>query len=90
MEKDLPAVKFADGDAIAVDENGLMVVEVPQTPWYKQRNLRKLYAMMPIMFLGATTNGYDGSLLNGLQTMEPWRECKSSSKLRSSRLNSRA
>ncbi|KAI5196084.1 hypothetical protein E4T38_08670 [Aureobasidium subglaciale] len=29
---------------------------------------------MPILFLGATTNGYDGSLLNGLQAMDPWQE----------------
>lgn len=25
---------------------------------------------------GSTINGYDGSLLNGLQTMPPWRECE--------------
>lgn len=29
---------------------------------------------MPILFLAATTNGYDGSLLNGLQTLDPWQE----------------
>ena len=44
--------------------------------WYKDAGLRKLYLMMPILFLGATTNGYDGSLLNGLQTMNPWQDCK--------------
>lgn len=26
--------------------------------------------------IGATINGYDGSLLNGLQTMAPWQDCK--------------
>jgi hypothetical protein len=26
--------------------------------------------------IGATINGYDGSLLNGLQTMTPWQDCK--------------
>lgn len=49
---------------------------VPPVTWYKNAGLRKLYLMMPILFLGATTNGYDGSLLNGLQTMDPWQECK--------------
>jgi hypothetical protein len=47
------------------------------TPWWKQKNLRKLYLMMPLLFLGSTTLGYDGSLLNGLQTMPTWQECES-------------
>jgi len=50
-------------------------LHVPVVAWYKNPGLRKLYAMMPIFFLGSTLTGYDGSLLNGLQTMEPWREC---------------
>ncbi|KAF7185312.1 hypothetical protein HII31_13291 [Pseudocercospora fuligena] len=49
---------------------------VPPVTWYKDQGLRSLYIMMPILFLGATTNGYDGSLLNGLQTMDPWQQCK--------------
>lgn len=44
-------------------------------PWYQQKNLRALYLMMPFLFLGSTTLGYDGSLLNGLQTMPTWQEC---------------
>lgn len=52
-------------------------LEIPPVTWYKDAGLRRLYAMMPILFLAATTNGYDGSLLNGLQTMEPWQERKS-------------
>lgn len=47
-----------------------------ERPWFKQPELRKLYLMMPFLFLGSTTLGYDGSLLNGLQTMPAWRECK--------------
>ncbi|KUL90819.1 hypothetical protein ZTR_00635 [Talaromyces verruculosus] len=47
---------------------------IPQVVWYRHQGLRKLYAMMPILFLGATINGYDGSLLNGLQTMTPWQD----------------
>lgn len=49
-------------------------------PWYKQPELRKLYFMMPFLFLGSTTLGYDGSLLNGLQTMPAWKECTYSPK----------
>jgi hypothetical protein len=51
-------------------------LEVPDVIWYKDAGLQKLYAMMPIFFLGSTLTGYDGSLLNGLQTMAPWQECK--------------
>lgn len=51
-------------------------LRVPEVTWYKHAGLRRLYAMMPILFLGATINGYDGSLLIGLQTMVPWQECK--------------
>ncbi|RMZ38925.1 MFS sugar transporter [Aspergillus flavus] len=46
--------------------------EIPRVTWWKLHGLRKLYAMMPLLFLGSTINGYDGSLLNGLQTMSPW------------------
>lgn len=46
-----------------------------QRPWYRQPELRKLYLMMPFLFLGSTTLGYDGSLLNGLQTMPAWKDC---------------
>ena len=52
--------------------------------WWKQPNLRRLYLMLPFLFLGSTTLGYDGSLLNGLQSMETWQDCEFpySSKLR--------
>lgn len=44
-------------------------------PFWKQTELRKLYGMMFFLFLGSTTLGYDGSLLNGLQTMQSWQTC---------------
>ncbi|KFZ11678.1 hypothetical protein V502_07461 [Pseudogymnoascus sp. VKM F-4520 (FW-2644)] len=47
-------------------------LKVPIVTWWRHAGLRRLYAMMPVLFLGATINGYDGSLLNGLQTMPPW------------------
>ncbi|KAG2416057.1 hypothetical protein HFD88_007249 [Aspergillus terreus] len=48
--------------------------QIPEVTWWKHTGLRKLYALMPILLLGSTINGYDGSLLNGLQTMAPWRD----------------
>jgi hypothetical protein len=50
-------------------------LDVPDVTWYKDPALRKLYLLIPILFLGATINSYDGSLLNGLQTMDPWQDC---------------
>ncbi|KAF4310523.1 putative hexose transporter protein [Botryosphaeria dothidea] len=56
------------------DDDRVPKIEVPRVTWWKDPGLRKLYCMMPILFLGSTINGYDGSLLNGLQTMDPWQE----------------
>lgn len=47
-------------------------------PIWQQKGLRQLYGMMVFLFLGSTTLGYDGSLLNGLQTMDTWQTCKPS------------
>ncbi|KAL4949678.1 major facilitator superfamily domain-containing protein [Aspergillus filifer] len=51
---------------------------IPKVTWWKHSGLRRLYIMMPILFWygfkGSTINGYDGSLLNGLQTMPSWRD----------------
>ncbi|KAH8640506.1 general substrate transporter [Alternaria alternata] len=55
-----------------VDHHGQ--AEEDMRPWYHQPELRKLYLLMPFLFLGSTTLGYDGSLLNGLQTMPAWKE----------------
>jgi hypothetical protein len=50
--------------------------EEEQAHWWLQPELRKLYLLMPFLFLGSTTLGYDGSLLNGLQTMPSWQNCE--------------
>lgn len=41
-------------------------------PWYMQRHLLLLNLGMLIPYLSSTTNGYDGSMLNGLQSMGQW------------------
>ncbi|TDZ37475.1 Lactose permease [Colletotrichum spinosum] len=61
----------ADHVDIAYDRP-LQPPEGSPLPWHKQPELRKLYFMMVFLFLGSTTLGYDGSLLNGLQTMQSW------------------
>ncbi|KAJ4305061.1 hypothetical protein N0V90_000591 [Kalmusia sp. IMI 367209] len=66
-----PSGPTDDGHGHIENENRL---EVPEVTWYKDPGLRKLYFLIPILFLGATINGYDGSLLNGLQTLNPWQD----------------
>ncbi|KAL2865313.1 general substrate transporter [Aspergillus lucknowensis] len=48
------------------------VLPQDSTPWYKQRHLLLLNLSMVIPYLSSTTNGYDGSMLNGLQSMVQW------------------
>lgn len=50
-------------------------LDVPRVTWWRHKGLRHLYLMIPVLLLSATTNGYDSSLLNGLQTLKPWQDC---------------
>ncbi len=68
----------SDVDHVDNISHGVTQGEAPKgsdLPWWQQSELRKLYGMMVFLFLGSTTLGYDGSLLNGLQTMDSWRNC---------------
>jgi len=48
-------------------------VKIDETvTWWKSPGLRRLYLLFPFLLIGSTVNGYDGSLLNGLQTMSQW------------------
>jgi len=52
------------------------------TPWYKKPNLRRLYISLVPAVLGVEmTSGFDGSILNGLQAVGPWLECRSSTRM---------
>lgn len=43
-------------------------------PWWRVRHLLLLNFMIIIPLLGNSTNGYDGSLLNGLQSLKQWQD----------------
>lgn len=45
------------------------VLPKDQPAWWKQKHLLLLNLGMIIPYLSSTTNGYDGSMLNGLQSM---------------------
>ncbi|KZO98458.1 MFS transporter [Calocera viscosa TUFC12733] len=49
------------------------LLSLDHTPWYEKRNLRMLYLCLVPAALGVEmTSGYDGSVLNGLQAVQPW------------------
>jgi MFS family permease len=49
------------------------LIEQDKTPWYRKKNLRTLYLTLVPAALGVEmTSGYDGSVLNGLQAVDPW------------------
>ncbi|KAF4454440.1 hypothetical protein F53441_3067 [Fusarium austroafricanum] len=48
------------------------VLPNPNTPWYKQAHLVKLNALILGLMCFQSAIGYDGSLLNGLQSLPQW------------------
>ncbi|KIV94782.1 hypothetical protein PV10_02514 [Exophiala mesophila] len=48
--------------------------QFPAVTWYKDKALRKYYIILMFVVLTSATNGYDGSMMNGLQTLDPWKD----------------
>jgi MFS family permease len=48
--------------------------EFERVPWWKRKNMRTLYIYIVILILTNTANGFDGSMMNGLQTLSYWQE----------------
>ncbi|KAF2095312.1 general substrate transporter [Rhizodiscina lignyota] len=46
----------------------------PAVTWWKEPGLRMLYALLIIPLVTSMTNGYDGSMMNALQTSSQWQE----------------
>ncbi|EXJ62573.1 hypothetical protein A1O7_03011 [Cladophialophora yegresii CBS 114405] len=46
--------------------------EYPEVKWWKHRSLIHLHCLCAILLLSSATNGYDGSMMNGLQTLDYW------------------
>lgn len=47
----------------------------PLVVWHKDPGLRKLYALLATVIMVSATNGFDGSMMNGLQTVDNWQNC---------------
>lgn len=48
--------------------------EFPAVTWYKDPALRKTYICLSFVVLTSATNGYDGSMVNGLQSLDIWQD----------------
>ena len=69
--------KQTDVVAVAQESEVKRLLDLDTTPWYKRPNLRRLYFCLVPAVLGVEmTSGYDGSILNGLQAVKPWLDCK--------------
>jgi len=42
--------------------------------WWRQKHLRTLYFYIIVLILTNTANGFDGSMMNGLQTLAYWQK----------------
>lgn len=68
------AAQVKEGKTAPKDWNLQDVLPKNPEPWYKQRHLLLLNLAMVVPALSSTTNGYDGSMLNGLQSMNQWQD----------------
>jgi hypothetical protein len=46
--------------------------EFPRISWWKEPGMRGLYICLMFAVLTSATNGYDGSMMNGLQALDQW------------------
>ena len=69
--------KHTDVDRVAAQSEVNRLLKLDNTPWYQKPNLRRLYFFLVPAVLGVEmTSGYDGSILNGLQAVGPWLNCR--------------
>tara|TARA_R110002003_G_scaffold3_25_gene168 strand:+ start:16650 stop:17099 length:450 start_codon:yes stop_codon:yes gene_type:complete len=53
------------------------IVEQDQTPWYRKRNLRRLYVLLLPTCIGIEmTSGFDSQMINAVQIAPTWQACK--------------
>ena len=68
--------KQTDVTKVAEESEVKNLLAQDTTSWYRRPNLRRLYLCLVPAVLGCEmTSGYDGSILNGLQAVQPWLDC---------------
>ncbi|CAI7672294.1 unnamed protein product [Penicillium manginii] len=67
--------KGADASSKPAEEDRLAAVLPPNlTPWWKQGHLIQLNFIIISLVMYSSANGYDGSLMNGLEALTQWKE----------------
>jgi hypothetical protein len=65
--------KQTDVAKVAQQSTVKQLLDLDKIPWYRKKNLRRLYLCLIPAVLGVEmTSGYDGSILNGLQAVASW------------------
>ncbi len=75
-EKQVPPAEEVHGDSSSASSEWDIRKVLPDDgqPWYRKPHFLMLNLLMLVPYLSSTTNGYDGSMLNGLQSMSQWQE----------------
>ncbi|KAJ5511087.1 hypothetical protein LT330_006222 [Penicillium expansum] len=60
------------GNSVPVDHL-TAVLPLDGIPWWKQRHLLRLNLIILSLVLYSSANGYDGSLMNGLEALDQWK-----------------
>lgn len=60
------------GPAVANHVSGYQHLIRDHKPWYKNPRLLALNACICLLLITSSTNGYDGSMMNGLQSVDAW------------------
>ncbi|KAG8672723.1 hypothetical protein FPOAC2_06126 [Fusarium poae] len=61
------------GAAAAVGTDLAAVLPDDQRPWWRVPHLLKLNLLLLVPLVSSGDIGYDGSMMNGLQTLPQWR-----------------
>ncbi|KAF4536491.1 Sugar transporter [Lasiodiplodia theobromae] len=72
--KRTPTTTSTKGAAAAILDSSPLAAVLPSDlpPWYRRRNLLRLNFCLLSLILFSSANGYDGSLMNGLQALPQW------------------
>jgi len=60
------------GPAVATQGAGYQHLITEHKVWYKNRRMLMLNACICLLLITSSTNGYDGSMMNGLQSVSAW------------------
>uniref|UniRef100_A0A8H7Y6V0 Major facilitator superfamily (MFS) profile domain-containing protein n=1 Tax=Psilocybe cubensis TaxID=181762 RepID=A0A8H7Y6V0_PSICU len=65
---------MAGGPAVASDGAGYRQFITDTRPWYKNKRIIALNLCICLLLITSSTNGYDGSMMNGLQSVTAWED----------------